>query len=113
MELFRRLVTEAPDIQTFRDNKPTLLVSWWCTGYAVTVIFFRFCGRYVRTEKVFLDDGIMLAAIFPLFARMAFLHVVLVYGTNNTKTDGLSEKSIHDREIGSQMVLVVRVFYAA
>ncbi|KAH7409216.1 hypothetical protein BKA64DRAFT_390715 [Cadophora sp. MPI-SDFR-AT-0126] len=113
MEVFRRLVSEAPDIQTFRDTKPTLLVSWWCTAYAVAVIILRFCGRYVRAEKVFLEDGIMVLAIVPLLIRMAFTHVVLVYGTNNTKTDGLSAKSIHDREIGSQLVLISRIFYAA
>ncbi|KAL5317654.1 hypothetical protein ACEPPN_014751 [Leptodophora sp. 'Broadleaf-Isolate-01'] len=113
MDILRRFVTEAPDIQTFRDAKPTLLVSWWCTAYALAVIFLRFCGRYVRTEKVFFEDGIMLMAIVPLLIRMAFTHVVLVYGTNNTKTDGLSAKSIHDREIGSQLVLISRIFYAA
>ncbi len=113
MDILRRLVTEAPDLQTARDNKPTLLVSWWCTAYAVAVIFIRFCGRYVRAEKVFLEDGIMLAALCPLFIRMAFVHVVLKNGTNNTKTDGLSEQNIHDRELGSQMVLASRIFYAA
>ncbi|KAK0109809.1 hypothetical protein ONS95_002481 [Cadophora gregata] len=113
MDVFRRFVSEAPDIQTFRDTKPTLLVSWWCTAYAIAVIFLRFCGRYVRAEKVFLEDGIMVLAIVPLLIRMAFTHVVLVYGTNNTKTDGLSEKSLHDREIGSQLVLASRIFYAA
>ncbi|KAL2068904.1 hypothetical protein VTL71DRAFT_15242 [Oculimacula yallundae] len=113
MDIFRRLVVEAPDIQTFRDAKPTLLVSWWCTVYALAVIFLRICGRYVRAEKIFFEDGIMIMAIIPLLVRMAFVHVVLVYGTNNTKTDGLSEKSIQHREIGSQLVLVSRVFYAA
>lgn len=113
MNVFRRLVTEAPDTQTFRDTKPTLLVSWWCTAYALAVILLRFCGRYVRAEKVFLEDGVMVFAIVPLLIRMAFIHVVLVYGTNNTQTDGLSEKSIHNREIGSQLVLTSRIFYAA
>ncbi|CZT47622.1 related to integral membrane protein PTH11 [Rhynchosporium secalis] len=113
MDIFRRLAVEAPDIQTFRDSKPTLLVSWWCTAYALAVIFLRFCGRYVRAEKVFLEDGVMVMAITPLLVRMAFAHAVLVYGTNNTKTDGLLEKSIQNRKIGSQLVLVSRVFYAA
>ncbi|PBP16071.1 putative integral membrane protein [Diplocarpon rosae] len=113
MDIFRPLAIEAPQIRTFRDNKPTLLVGWWCTVYAAVVILTRFCGRYIRTEKVFLADGIMLAAIVPLFTRMALVHLVLIYGTNNVQTYGLSAQSIRDREVGSHIVLASRVFYAA
>lgn len=107
------LVTSAPDITTSRDNKPTLLLSWWCTCYAIAVIVIRFCGRYIRAEKVFLEDGIMCLAITPLLIRMAFVHIVLRDGTNNTVTDGLSASDISRRELGSQLVLAARVFYAA
>ncbi|KKA24195.1 Integral membrane protein Pth11-like protein [Rasamsonia emersonii CBS 393.64] len=55
----------------------------------------------------------MLASIVPLLIRMAFAHVVLIWGTNNTKTAGLSELDIQHREIGSRLVLAARVFYAA
>ncbi|KAI9046613.1 hypothetical protein LZ554_009356 [Drepanopeziza brunnea f. sp. 'monogermtubi'] len=114
MDIVRRLTTnEAPDIQGFREIKPTLLVSWWCTIYAVVIILFRFAGRYARAEKVFIEDGIMLAALLPISIRQAFVHVVLLHGTNNTKFDGLSTESIREREIGSQMVLISRIFYAA
>ena len=113
MELLRRLVGTAPDLVSFRDVKPTLLVSWWCTIYAMSVIFLRIGGRYVRAEKLFIDDGIMLLAIIPLLLRMAFVHVVLLFGTNNTVTTGLSPGQIHQREIGSQLVLASRVMYAA
>ncbi|CZR58013.1 related to integral membrane protein PTH11 [Phialocephala subalpina] len=108
-----RLVTEAPDITTPRDDKPTLLVSWWCTCYAVAIIAIRVCGRYIRAEKVFIEDGIMMLAVTPLLIRMAFVHVVLKDGTNNTVTDGLSTQDIRRREMGSQLVLAARVFYAA
>lgn len=113
MELLRRLLSEAPELHTFRDDKPTLLVSWWCTVYAVTVIFFRVCGRYVRTERIFAEDGIMVIAIVPLFFRMALVHVVLLYGTNNVASTELSAEDIRRREIGSQLVLVCRIMYAA
>jgi hypothetical protein len=113
MDLLRRLVTEPPEQQPFRQNKPTLLVSWWCTAYSITIIFFRVAGRYVRTEKIFVEDGLMLLAILPLLMRMAFTHVVLLYGTNNTVTTGLTDLAIHRREIGSQLVLVSRIMYAA
>jgi len=112
MEVFRRFVSTAPGLRDFRDDKPTLLVSWWCTGYAITVIAVRVFGRYVRTEKVYAEDAIMMLAILPLLMRAAFVHVVLLYGTNNTQTLGLSELEIHRRETGSQMVLASRIMYA-
>ncbi len=71
MDLFRRFATAAPALQTFHDNKPTLLVSWWCTFYAITVILLRVGGRYIRTEKIFVEDGLMMVAIVPLLIRMA------------------------------------------
>ncbi len=113
MDLFRRFVDEPPDFQSFRDVKPTLLTCWWASLYAAAIIFVRAIGRYVRAEKLFAEDKIMLLAIIPLLIRMAFTHVVLVYGTNNTVTDGLSALAIHHRQIGSQMVLASRIMYAA
>lgn len=51
--------------------------------------------------------------IIPLFLRMGVVHVVLLYGTNNTITTGLSDQEIYHRSIGSRLVLVSRIFYAA
>lgn len=53
------------------------------------------------------------ACLIPLFGRIAFVHVVLLYGTNNTVTTGLTARDIARREIGSRLVLVSRIFYAA
>ncbi|KAL8683640.1 MAG: hypothetical protein Q9186_000413 [Xanthomendoza sp. 1 TL-2023] len=44
---------------------------------------------------------------------MALVHVVLLWGTNNTTTDGLAALDIHHREIGSRLVLASRIMYAA
>jgi hypothetical protein len=112
MELFRRFADTAPDLRDFRQDKPTLLVSWWCTGYAITIIAFRVCGRYIRTEKVYAEDAIMMLAILPLLMRTSFAHIVLLKGTNNIQTFGLSEVEIHRREFGSQMVIASRILYA-
>lgn len=112
MELSIRSFTDAPELRSFRDDKPILLVSWWCTFYAITIILIRFCGRYVRTEKVFREDGTMLLAIVPLLLRMAFVHVVLLFGTNNTITVNLTDVDIRHREIGSRLVLASRIMYA-
>ncbi|GFF39279.1 hypothetical protein IFM61606_07966 [Aspergillus udagawae] len=101
-----------PDIRTRLDDHPTLLVSWWATGFSLAFIITRVCGRYIRTERFFPEDKMMMASVIPLLIRMALVHVVLLYGTNNTKTAGLTEEEIRQREIGSRLVLAARIFYA-
>ena len=113
MNIFRRFASEAPPAGTFFDNKPTLVVSWWCTIYAIVVILFRISGRYIRTEKLYLEDKVVVAGIFLLLLRMALVHMILLYGTNNVISEGLSTEEIQQREIGSQLVLVSRIVYAA
>lgn len=44
---------------------------------------------------------------------MALVHVILLYGTNNAITTGLTAEQIYHRSIGSRLVLASRVFYAA
>ena len=55
----------------------------------------------------------MAVSIVPLLARMALVHVVLIWGTNNTVTTGLVPLSLHRRQIGSKLVLASRIVYAA
>ena len=109
----RQIYSDAPPAQNSIQDNPTLLVSWWCTGFALVIIIVRLCGRYVRTEKLFMEDRIMAWSIIPLLGRMAFVHLVLRWGTNNAITTGLSAEDIHHREIGSKLVLGARIFYAA
>ncbi|MCJ1439088.1 hypothetical protein MMC27_008479 [Xylographa pallens] len=109
----RQIYSDAPPAQNSIQDNPTLLVSWWCTGFALVIIIVRLCGRYVRTEKLFMEDRIMAWSIIPLVGRMAFVHLVLRWGTNNAITTGLSAEDIHHREIGSKLVLAARIFYAA
>lgn len=66
----------------------------------------------MRTERLFREDIIMLYSIIPLMIRMALVHVVLIWGTNNTVTFGLSPDEILHRTIGSKLVLASRIFYA-
>ncbi|MCJ1443985.1 MAG: hypothetical protein MMC23_004485 [Stictis urceolatum] len=107
------LLTPPPPAQTFIQINPTLLVSWWATGFSMAIILFRLAGRWVRTERLFVEDKIMAASIIPLLIRMGFAHVVLKYGTNNTILDELSSLDIAHRETGSRLVLPARIFYAA
>lgn len=110
----RGLYNESPPERRTRvANNPTLLYSWWCTVFSVVIIGFRLSGRYIRNERLFREDKIMAWSIIPLLARMGFVHVVLIYGTNNVDITGLTDPvKIRHREIGSQMVLAARVFYA-
>ncbi|KAL2869378.1 putative integral membrane protein Pth11-like [Aspergillus lucknowensis] len=101
-----------PEIRTRLDDNPTLLVSWWATGVSLAIIITRVSGRYVRIERLFREDMVMMASIIPLLIRMAFVHVVLIWGTNNTQVEGLTEEEIQHRIIGSKLVLISRIFYA-
>lgn len=107
------LYSSPPPARAFREDKSTLLVCWWCTCFAGVIIMFRVCGRYIRSEKLFREDWMAFACLIPLFARIAFVHVVLLFGTNNVISTDLSESSIHRREIGSRLVLISRLLYAA
>ncbi|KIX03430.1 uncharacterized protein Z518_06982 [Rhinocladiella mackenziei CBS 650.93] len=104
---------DPPGLQTKLDMNPTLIVSWWCTLFSLTTILIRLFGRWIRTERLFREDWIMFYSIIPLLIRMALVHVVLIWGTNNTHTEGLSSEEIRHREIGSKLVLASRIFYAA
>lgn len=104
--------SEPPPARSSLANHPTLLVSWWATVFSCTVIAVRVFGRYVRTERLFPEDKVMLLSVLPLIARMIFVHFVLILGTNNTQTAGLTLADIDHREVGSKLVLCARIFYA-
>lgn len=105
--------TSPPDRRTRVANNPTLLYSWWCTIFSVVIIGFRLSGRYIRNDRLFREDKIMAYSILPLLARMGCIHVVLLYGTNNVDATNLTDAvKIRHREIGSQLVLAARIFYA-
>jgi len=101
-----------PESRSPLENHPTLLFSWWCTGFALVIILARLWGRAHRTERLFKEDKIMALSIIPLLIRMALVHVILLYGTNNTVTAGLSSEDVYKRSIGSRLVLAARIFYA-
>lgn len=109
------LYTPPPPYRLFGEDKPTLLVCWWCTIFACVIIIFRVCGRYVRSEELFTEDKIAFACIVPILVRQALVHVVLLYGTNNIDFGEVpvSGEEVWRREVGSRLVLGSRVFYAA
>ncbi|KAL2200365.1 hypothetical protein P885DRAFT_27374 [Corynascus similis CBS 632.67] len=109
------LYSAPPPLRPFGEDKPTLLVCWWITMFCAVIIALRVVGRFIRTEKLFREDKTAALALVPLFLRMGFVHVVLIYGTNNAQLQGagLSDEQLHKRSIASGLVLLSRVLYAA
>lgn len=109
------LYSDPPPLRSFSSDKPTLLVCWWITMFCAVIILLRVAGRFVRTERLFREDKMAALALVPLFARMGCVHVIMIYGTNNAQLAGagLSDEELRKRSIGSGLVLLSRVLYAA
>ncbi|KAJ5961248.1 uncharacterized protein N7479_008398 [Penicillium vulpinum] len=101
-----------PAAQTRNQINPTLMMSWWATIFSLAIIIIRLFGRYVRVERFFVEDKVMMISVIPLMIRMVLVHFVLILGTNNTTTAGLTDREISNRELGSKLVLAARIFYA-
>src|ERR1700712_1323800 len=104
-----------PEPRTRYANNPTLLFSWWCTMFSAVIIITRLCGRKVRSNVLFREDWIMMLSLIPLLIRMGFVHVILLYGTNNVQTAGyhFTDTQLQERSTGARLVLASRIFYAA
>lgn len=101
-----------PAYESRDEINPTLLMSWWATGFSLVIIIVRLLGRYIRIERFFPEDKVMMISVFPLTIRMVLVHYVLVLGTNNVQTVGLTAEQVSQRETGSKLVLAARIFYA-
>lgn len=108
------IYSDPPSLRQFKYDKPTLLVCWWATALCTCIILLRVTGRFIRTERLFREDRIAALALIPLFLRMACVHYILLYGTNNALFDrDLSPEEIRHKEVASGLVLLARIFYAA
>ncbi|KAH8151399.1 uncharacterized protein LAJ45_04602 [Morchella importuna] len=101
-----------PPPRNSHQDRPTLLVTWWCSSLCLFIIVSRVVGRFARTMKIFNDDKWMAATAIPLMIRMGLIHAVLVLGTNNADTTGMTEEEVRKRTLGSKLVLAARVWYA-
>lgn len=102
-----------PPMLTPFEIKPTFIMSLWCTAYAITIIIFRCTGRWMRTERIWVEDVIIGLSVPVVIARTTLIAYVLNYGTNNVAEEDLTgAEDIRRREIGSQLVLCTRVLYA-
>ena len=107
--------TAPPEHRSRLENNPTLLFSWWCTLFSAAIIITRLCGRKIRRQCPVprrLDHD---ARNGPAVRTcMGFIHVVLLYGTNNIRTEGLTftQAELDNHALGSKMVLGARIFFA-
>jgi len=124
------LSSDPPARRTRQANHATLLVSWWCTIFALVIILLRLAGRYVRSEMLFKEDKVVAFSIIPLMLRMGCAHVLreypllpstpfslltiylVIFGTNNADSTGISVQGAQNRMVGSKVVLVSRILYA-
>lgn len=106
------LSTLSPAREDASELKPAMTMSLWCTCYSIIIIIFRVSGRWLRTKTIFVEDIIMALSILILVARMVLVSFILYDGTNNVDLSFLDEAEISRREIGSQLVLVMRMLYA-
>ena len=100
------------------DNTTILAITYSCSVASLILIFIRILWqlyrRKYRAAKGHADDLWMGFSIAPLLLRLGFVHVVLIYGTNNVPNpESLSPEQIDLRVIGSKMVLASRIWYAA
>ena len=110
------LYSPPPPARPFSEDKSTLLTSWWITAMCAMIIILRLIGRYIRVETLFCEDKVAALALIPLFLRMAFVHPILLYGTNNVLIDdtlALTPTDIDHRSIASRLVIVSRILYPA
>ncbi|OAA47608.1 hypothetical protein NOR_02098 [Metarhizium rileyi] len=109
------IYTNAPDLRAFRDDKPTLLVCWWATSFCTLMILLRVLGRFIRTERLFIEDKIAALAVIPLILRMVCVHFILKFGTNNANFSDvdLTAEQLHQKTVASGLVLLSRFFYAS
>lgn len=79
------------------------------------MILLRVLGRFIRTERLFIEDKIAALAVIPLVLRMVCVHFILIYGTNNADFSGLDLTAVqlHHKSVASGLVLLSRFFYAA
>ena len=95
---------------------PTLLIVWLFTWIAVAVMATRLLLTKLDKRRFSVGDYLTVGAIFCAITRLALIHVVLIWGSNNMTaqfraTHHFAKEEIYRREIGSKLTLSNRVFY--
>ncbi|KAF2127932.1 hypothetical protein P153DRAFT_432363 [Dothidotthia symphoricarpi CBS 119687] len=94
----------------------TVLTHWLYSWLAITIMVVRLVSKKINKEVYNSGDYFTMGAMLCCTARVATIHVVLIWGTNNmdAKTRAsldFTNKEIYRRTIGSQLTLASRVIY--
>ncbi|KAM5343472.1 hypothetical protein ACJ41O_012009 [Fusarium nematophilum] len=97
-------------------DDPTLLIHWLFSCLALLTMGVRLVWRKVARQPFNLGDYLTMAACLCCLVRLALIHVVLTWGTNNVpaairKTKVFTDDEIYRRTIGSKFAIANRVFY--
>lgn len=94
----------------------TIIIVWTFSWVAITIMAVRILWQRLQMRQLNLGDYLTMGAIFCAIARVAIIHVVLIWGSNNVTatfraTHHFSSTELYQREVGSKLTLVNRVFY--
>jgi hypothetical protein len=94
----------------------TVIILWVFTWLVVGLIVLRLLLRKLKGLHFVLGDYFAMGALLCALVRLALVHVILIWGTNNMSdtmrhTYNFTPEEIHRREIASKFVLANRVFY--
>jgi ABC-type polysaccharide/polyol phosphate export permease len=94
----------------------SLATAWILCGLAITIMVIRLVFGRLFKQKFDTGDQLTVAAIVFSIARIAFTHVIIIWGTNNISdayrnTHQFSKLEIYHREMGSKFTLVARSLY--
>lgn len=98
------------------EDEITLIIVWTFSWVAIAIMSVRLVWQRIQSGKLFIGDYLTMGAIFCAIARLAIIDVVLVWGSNNMTakmraTHHFTSTELYQREIGSKLTLVNRIFY--
>lgn len=98
------------------DTIQTIIILYVFTWLAMGLMVARLVLRRYRGQTWDPSDYITMICMACLLARMSFVHVVLVWGSNNVtaayrQKHVFGQREIYERTVGSKLTLVNRVFY--
>jgi hypothetical protein len=104
------------DMALEADTVQTLAFLWVFTWLAMFLMGLRIFMRRYRNQKLDVGDKITIICMICMIVRLAFIHVVLVWGTNNIPPNerpkiDFTLMEIYRRRVGSKLLLTSRTWY--
>jgi hypothetical protein len=98
------------------DTQVTIVITWVFTWLSEALMALRLTMRKLRKQDFNISDYFTIAAMAFLIIRLAMVHIVLIWGTNNITaafrdSHMFTAQEIYQLEIGSKLTLAVRAVY--